>query len=327
MEPAQRQAKLDAVSELVRLAIRSAESGNWDGAAQHLDEAASAFHPVPAGDDQRYHGVGAAIQEGKGQLALRAGHVEEGVYHLEAGLAHRAREEAAGGTPPPLAIAVNLVNLTGACHRLGRVQQALTFNARAIERLEPLDLAPARIFLAAAVEARGNILSGLDRHAEALAELARAGTLAEELVRAKLPGADQLRTEVLVAHARAAMKAGDAPEAMRLSQRAADVAWDRYEKDPEHDADALAHFVAAEMNLVTFAEQAGRFAEGEDALFKVLRLVGPDPRVLARGKAFYDQLLTLDDAALEAGNLPRDEVEESYQQLAQIAQQATIANA
>lgn len=50
------------------------------------------------------------------------------------------------------------------------------------------------------------------------------------------------------------------------------------------------------MNLVGFAEQCGRYAQGEDALFKVLRLAGPDPRVVARGKAFYEALKKLDDA-------------------------------
>jgi hypothetical protein len=143
--------------------------------------------------------------------------------------------------------------------------------------------------------------------------------LARDLVDVGFQGASQLLTEILVAHSRAALKSGDALEAMRLAQEASDVAWDRYEQDPERDREAIQHFVAAQMNLVGFAERAGRYAQGEDALFKVLRLVGPDPRVLARGKAFYDKLKTLDDEALEAGNLPRDEVEESYQQLARIA--------
>ncbi len=332
MEPAVRQAKLDAVTELVKLAIKSAETGNWEAASLHLDEAANSYQPIPADDpalggkrDARYLGVGASIAEGKGQLALRGGQVEEGVLHLEAAVKLRLEEEAAGGSPPPLSLSIGLVNLTGACHRLGRFDDALRYNGLAIERLKPLDIPPARIFLAAAIEGRGNLLSQLNRHAEAMPALYESGALAAQLAAAGLQGAPQLLTEVLVAHARAAAKAGDLLEAMRLSQGAADVAWDRFEKNPQGDREAISHFVAAQMNLLGFAEACGRYAQGEDALFKVLRIVGPDPRVLARGKAFYDGLKKLDDAKLEAGNLPRDEVEESYAQLQRFAAAAAQA--
>jgi|GEM_PF-1556383 len=326
MEPAVREAKLDAVTELVKLAIKSAETGNWEAASQHLDEAAVSYQPVPADKlalagkrDARYIGIGASIAEGKGQIALRAGQVEEGIVHLEAAVKLRLEEEAAGGSPPPLSLSIGLVNLTGACHRVGRMDDALRFNAMAIERLKPIDMAPARIFLAAAIEGRGNLLSQLNRHQEAMQALYESGALAAQLAAAGLQGAPQLLTEIFVAHARAAARAGDPVEAIRLSQGAADVAWERFERNPQADREAISHFVAAQMNLLGFAEMCGRFSQGEDALFKVLRIVGPDPRVLARGKAFYEGLRKLDDAKLEAGNLPRDEVDESYAQLQRFA--------
>ena len=75
------------------------------------------------------------------------------------------------------------------------------------------------------------------------------------------------------------------------------------------------------MQLMGITEELGQFGQAEDALFKVLRLVGPDPRVMARGKAFYESLMKLDDSRLESGNLPRDEVQESYLQLADLARQ------
>lgn len=327
-DAAQRDQKLDAVTELVKLAIKAAEGGQWDAAGQQLDEAAAAYAPIAAEHpdthkkDARYCSVGAAISEGKGQLALRAGQLPEGVFHLEAAIGLRRDEEAAGGKPPPMALPVTLVNLTGAYHRMGRLDDALRVNGLALERLAPIELPPARIFLAAAMEARGNLLSQNNQHAEAAAALNQAGALAAQLAAAGVPGAPQLLTEILVAHSRAAAKGGDPVEAMRLSQGAADVSWERFERNPQGDREAIAHFVAAQMNLLGFAEMAGRYAQGEDALFKVLRLAGPDPRVIARGKAFYEALKKLDDARLEAGNLPRDEVEESYQQLLQIAAHA-----
>lgn len=327
MEAAVRVSRLEAVTELVKLAVKAAESGHWDEAARQLEEASGAYQVIPAEDptlppgkkDVRYLSLGAAIAEGRGQLALRAGQIEEGAFHMEAAVKLRLEEEAAGGKPPPMSLPVGLVNLTGACHRLGRFDDAMRYNALAIERLQPVEAPPAKIFLAAAIEARGNLLAQLGRHAEAMTTFAESGAIAAQLAAAKVPGAPQLLTEIFVAHSRAAAKGGEPLEAMRLSQSAADVAWERFEKNPQGDRDAISHFVAAQMNLLGFAEMAGRFAQGEDALFKVLRIVGPDPRVVARGKAFYEALKKLDDDALEQGNLPRDEVEESYAQLLQIA--------
>lgn len=145
MDAAQRNSRLESVTELVKLAIKSAEGGQWDAAIQHLDEAGSAFwtippeHPDTNKRDARWCAVGAAIEEGKGQLALRAGQIPEGAFHLDAGVKLRLEEEAAGGTPPPMALLVGLVNLTGAYHRLGRFEEALKANALALERLQPID--------------------------------------------------------------------------------------------------------------------------------------------------------------------------------------------
>lgn len=328
MDAETRKVMLDTVTELVKQAIRAAEAGHWDSALQQLDEAGVAFEAIPpvaegaSGKDPRYLGLGAAIAEGKGQIGLRSGKVEAGMVSLQAALELRLAEEAAGGAPPPMAIPVSLVNLTGAAHSLGRVDEALAFNTRAIERLRPLDAAPSRIFLAAALEARGNLLSQRADHANAMAALVESAAIAKALAAVKTPSAAQLLTEILVAHARAAGRAGEVGEAIRLCGEAAEVSWDRFEANPQGDREAISHFVAAQMNLLGFAEQAGRFGEAEDALFKVLRLVGPDVRVIGRGKTFYETLLAMDDARLEAGNLPREEVIESYQQLAQIAKAA-----
>lgn len=328
MDADTRNGLLDGVTELVKLAIRAAESGHWDSALQQLDEAGAAYDKIPpvaegaVGREPRYLGLGAAIAEGKGQIGLRAGKVEAGMVSLEAALALRLAEEDAGGTPPPMAIPVSLVNLTGAAHSLGKMDDALRYNTKAIERLRPLDAPPSRIFLAAALEARGNLLSQRNDHAGADAALTESAAIARALAAEQTPSAAQLLTEVLVAHARAAGKAGDAGAAIRLCGEAAEVSWERFEANPQGDREAISHFVAAQMNLLGFAEQAGRFGEAEDALFKVLRLVGPDVRVIGRGKAFYEALLAMDDAKLEAGNLPREEVIESYQQLAQIAKAA-----
>jgi tetratricopeptide (TPR) repeat protein len=320
MEGAEREAKLGEVTALLQRAIKGAETGDWANTSELLKQAESAFREVPEDRDPKRLGLAAAIEEGHGQVALRNNKAEDAIPRLEAALRLRAEEQAAGGTPPPLSVPVGLVNLTGALHRLGRVEDALNANLEARRHLEKLPLPPARFFLATSYEAGANLLSQLGRHSESMETFEKGLALARELTAQKLPGALQVRTELLVAAARAAGRAGMNEQALGFCAEAADVAWDRFEQNPKGDRDAMSHFVAAQMNLLGFAEACGRYAAGEDALFKVLRLIGPEPRVLERGLRYYEALKQLDDDKLSAGNLPRDEVEESHAQLIKISQ-------
>jgi hypothetical protein len=59
---------------------------------------------------------------------------------------------------------------------------------------------------------------------------------------------------------------------------------------------------------------AGAYARAEDVLFSLLE-GGDNGELLARGQSFYLELLRRSDDALEAGGLPRDEVEESLREL------------
>lgn len=61
--------------------------------------------------------------------------------------------------------------------------------------------------------------------------------------------------------------------------------------------------------LAALFERGGRFAAAEDALW-----AAEDKTALA---AFYQRLLAMDDAALCAGNLPREEILEAVREIAQ----------
>jgi tetratricopeptide (TPR) repeat protein len=65
--------------------------------------------------------------------------------------------------------------------------------------------------------------------------------------------------------------------------------------------------------LVTLYTRAGRYAEAENWLF---RLLADSPGDVAVARAFYEGLLVLPDDALEAGGLPRGEVYEGLSELA-----------
>jgi hypothetical protein len=71
----------------------------------------------------------------------------------------------------------------------------------------------------------------------------------------------------------------------------------------------------AKFSLFQYYEDTGQFARAEDTLHELLDIPDVRQTVLAEGKSFYEWLLTLNDEELEAGNLPRLEVQESLAQL------------
>ena len=67
--------------------------------------------------------------------------------------------------------------------------------------------------------------------------------------------------------------------------------------------------------LMQHYERTGQFARAEDALFAMLDLQPDSSPIVEFGIAFYERLQRRGDAALEAGNLPRAEIESGLAQL------------
>lgn len=126
-------------------------------------------------------------------------------------------------------------------------------------------------------------------------------------------GVQPILAELLSNAARVQADKGDFENAAVYARKGADLALAMFEA--QQNQAFLRQFVAMEMDLVTFHERCGRFAQAEDSLFKVLDLLPDDPNVVKRGEAFYQKLLGLSDEELEAGDLPREEVQESLEDL------------
>jgi hypothetical protein len=69
--------------------------------------------------------------------------------------------------------------------------------------------------------------------------------------------------------------------------------------------------------LMHHYERTGAFAKAEDALFALLHSVPRIPELLDFGISFYERVRGQSDAALEAGNLPRHELESGLAELQQ----------
>lgn len=67
--------------------------------------------------------------------------------------------------------------------------------------------------------------------------------------------------------------------------------------------------------LMQHYERTGAFAKAEDALFAMLEAEPDNVALIEFGLAFYQRVLTQSDAALDAANLPRAEVDEGLKEL------------
>ena len=77
------------------------------------------------------------------------------------------------------------------------------------------------------------------------------------------------------------------------------------------DAELSAHTlpITTQQELLLYYEQAGVYAKAEDILWAMLQAAPGDCAIVGAGRALYTRLQHLSDAALIAGNLPRDEVD------------------
>lgn len=82
-------------------------------------------------------------------------------------------------------------------------------------------------------------------------------------------------------------------------------------------AAAMDQGLPAETNaaLMLYYEQTGQYARAEDALYSMLEDEPENPGIVDMGIKLYERLQKLDDAALAAGNLPRDEVSEGLAEM------------
>lgn len=74
-------------------------------------------------------------------------------------------------------------------------------------------------------------------------------------------------------------------------------------------------YIVSQINLISYYEKLGQYADAEDCLWKAIDVAGDEPRILYRGVSFYETCRKQARGRLERGNLPRDEVEEGYEEL------------
>ena len=81
--------------------------------------------------------------------------------------------------------------------------------------------------------------------------------------------------------------------------------------------DVVPIYIVSQINLISYNQEQGHFADAEDSLWKAIEIVGNDPRLLRRGQEFYEHCRKQADARLEKGGLPREEIEQGFADLSE----------
>lgn len=85
---------------------------------------------------------------------------------------------------------------------------------------------------------------------------------------------------------------------------------DTYIAELTEELEPYALPVTTQWRLFDYALFRNQLAVAEDQLFGLLEQLGPTPELAVRGRRFYQELKLSSDDRLEAGDLPRAEVEE-----------------
>ena len=98
---------------------------------------------------------------------------------------------------------------------------------------------------------------------------------------------------------------------LQAALRSEDVDWPQFVPTIDILAQDLNEVLPVQTHalLMQHFERSGQFAKAEDSFHAALELFPDSPALRQLGISLYQRLLTKSDTALEAGNLPRDEVE------------------
>jgi hypothetical protein len=298
----------------LRQAREAQQRGELAQALTTLTQAREGLAALPAEVDEVREATGAAWAE----QALLAQRMQD------ARASRNAFDEALrlfGGLPMDAAegryrlqLATTLVNCSVLLARERMLEDAVARLDEALGHLDALPASQAKIAMTlrmGALQNRGSFELEAQQPEAAVATMERALALGNTLLD---DGQGQWLPQVLDLHLRLShllRQLKRNADSLKLAERASRLAEAHRAVDAQGGARM---FVAAQLQLVDGYFVEGRFAQAETELFKAVDAT-EDLQAMLVGTGFYLSLLRREDAALEAGDLPRDEVEESLQEL------------
>lgn len=313
-----RNAQLDAAEQLAKIGSKALQQRRTDDGAEALEEA-EVILEMAEETTERLLQLRARVFNELGVVQQRKKRVEASRdYHARAAdICDQLLDE---GVDFASNSAATYLNLSSVELALGDADQARESGEKALELLDrarengddeesgpdPLELG-ARQNMAViyaqqkAWDEANEAMERAGEMAQALADAGRASYLAQFA-----QGCQQLSV-ILFENDRYEDALDWGRKAEEMSERAYEVLGQR----------VLPIYVISQINLISYNEKLGRYADGEDCLWKALDVAGDDARILHRGVGFYETCRKQADSRLEKGNLPRDEVEDGYEELRQ----------
>ena len=307
-----RQRQIEAAQELAGQGSEALRGGRFDIAEGALGEAKIILDMTGESDDD--------ILKLRAQLFNELGFVRQKQERFEDAL--KLHQDAvdmceglvARGVEFRGNTAATSINLAGMLAHTGDFEKAKTVNLRAVELAEELlsDDPQARN-LAFGAHQNLAVIGGRSKDVElAHSEMTRAVEVIE-------PADEEEQKRIAPQVAQGAQQVS----VLMFNEERFDLAlvWGRVAETysvkayEAHGDPVLPVYVTSQINLISFMEKEFDYAGAEDALFKALDVVGNHPHILERGLAFYELARKQSDARLAKGNLPREEVEDSYQDI------------
>lgn len=308
--------QLKTVGELVSMGSNALRQGQNAQGSQALEEAEKILDMAEIETDELLKTRARVFNE-LGVVHQRRGQLEESrKYHgMAADICDELIEK---GNDFAANSAATHLNLSSIHLALGEQDEARRCGEKALKLLEGLDEeaegereGPDPLELGA----RQNLAVIYARQEEwekANEAMEQAYQLAEELAEA---GRANFQTQIAQGCQQLSVILFDAErfdEALRWGRAAEELSEAAYEAMGQR---VLPVYIISQINLISYHEKLGQFADAEDCLWKALDVAGEDPRILQRGVLFYETCRKQADARLEQGNLPRDEVKEGYDEI------------
>lgn len=307
------QAQIQAATDLVNRGGQALRQGQNDMGLAVLLEAEAIMDMVQE-TDLEVRRLQARIFNELGVLRQRQDRMEESLsYHERA--AALCDELIESGEDFVGNAAATYLNLSSVNAAMGKGEKAAEFGERALELVEGLEEEEAKAqdpLKLGALQNLAVIRAGQKKWEDANQAMERATEIAGRLAEQGQPnflaqiGQGCLQLSVLL------FEAKRFDDALEWGRKAEDLAQEAYEA---LGAPVLSIYLTSQLNLVSYYERLGKFADAEDALWKALDVAGNDPVLLHRGTVFYENCRKQADARLEAGDLPRDEVDSGLEEL------------
>jgi tetratricopeptide (TPR) repeat protein len=290
--------------DLIEKTHQALQQDNLVGAETSIDEAGVILDMVEEETDA-YHQLRARACNEQGVLLQRREMWEEALA------AHRrAAQEAREIDAPDAAFvghdAAIHVNLARLLLDHGDMSAAREANERALETIEASEEAGLESLALSAHLCQAAIEGTTGNFDEAEASTETAVERGKALAQQGNPGALVQAAQACQQLSVMLFESNDHERALDWGTQAVGLSEQAYNSAGEP---ALRVYVISQINQISFHEAMEDFAKAEDALWKAIDVAGPDPEILRRGKAFYEQCRKYTDKKLESGDLPRDEVE------------------